>query len=245
MPDPILVKNLTLQYQEYLVLKKLSFNVKKGSVFVIMGSSGCGKSTLLSHLIGLRKPAKGSITLQGKDYWKSSEEEQSNLLRRQGVLFQGGALWTHMNLVENVALPLESFTNLSRKECFDLARMKLSLVGLGGFEEFYPSEISGGMKKRAGLARAMALDPEILFFDEPSAGLDPVTLGRLDELILRIRDAFGTTIVLVTHELASIFRIGEDAIFLDSAKKEMIDRGSPKDLLKNGSEKTRQFLSGG
>jgi len=209
-----------------------------------MGGSGCGKSTLLKYLIGLKEVEKGEIIYDGRSFSKASAKEKEEMQRTFGVLYQGGALWSSLTLAENVALPLEQYTSLSASEIMDIVSMKLALVGLKGFEEFYPSEISGGMRKRAGLARAMSLDPAILFFDEPSAGLDPITSVRLDELILRLRDALGTTVVVVTHELPSIFAIADTSIFLDAETKSVIAHGNPKELVKEGHSdpKVRDFL---
>jgi phospholipid/cholesterol/gamma-HCH transport system ATP-binding protein len=222
----------------------INFTVAAGEVMVIMGGSGCGKSTLLKYLIGLKEVEKGEIFYRGRSFSKASPEEQEKMQRTFGVLYQGGALWSSLTLAENVALPLEQYTNLSAKELMEIVSMKLALVGLKGFEEFYPSEISGGMRKRAGLARAMALDPALLFFDEPSAGLDPITSRRLDELILRLRDSLGTTIVVVTHELASIFTIADTSIFLDAETKTVIAHGNPRELVREGHSdpKVREFL---
>ncbi len=209
-----------------------------------MGGSGCGKSTLLKHMIGLVRPARGKIRYSGESYWDAPPERKRALGQRMGVLFQSGALWSSMTLAENVALPLEQYTSLSRAEIADLASYKLSLVGLAGFEDYYPSEISGGMRKRAGLARAIALDPDILFFDEPSAGLDPISSKRLDDLILELRDSLGATIVIVTHELDSIFAIGDDSVFLDAETRRPIAYGNPRDLLATAEHPTvRTFLT--
>jgi phospholipid/cholesterol/gamma-HCH transport system ATP-binding protein len=232
-PPEIEVKGLDMAYGSYIVMKDLNFTIRKGEVFIIMGGSGCGKSTLLKHLIGLKKPVRGEIWMQGQDFVNVNEAQKLAFIRKFGVMYQGGALWSSMTLGENVSLPLEEFTNLSRSEIRDIVSFKLSLVGLSGFEDFYPAEISGGMRKRASLARAMALDPEILFFDEPSAGLDPISSRRLDDLILQLRDSLGTTIVVVTHELASLFAIGTRAIFLDPKSKTMIAEGAPNDLLEH------------
>jgi phospholipid/cholesterol/gamma-HCH transport system ATP-binding protein len=245
--EPLIeVTDLTMAYGDAIIQRDLNFAIHMGDVFIIMGGSGCGKSTLLKHLIGLKKPAQGAIHYHGRSFWRLDSPERQNIMRQMGVLYQSGALWTHMTLAENVALPLQTYTELPAAEVFELASFKLSLVGLKGFEGYYPSEISGGMQKRAGLARAMALDPELLFFDEPSAGLDPVSARRLDELILELSDSLGTTIVVVTHELASIFAIGSDSVFLDSECKTMIAQGNPAELLANtGDPKVREFLTRG
>jgi phospholipid/cholesterol/gamma-HCH transport system ATP-binding protein len=227
------VRNLTMAYGPFVVMRDLNFAIKRGEVMVIMGGSGCGKSTLMKHLIGLKEPAEGDILYEDESFVRASEKEQQARLRTFGVLYQGGALWSSMTLAENVALPLEEYTKLSSREIDELVTYKLSLVGLKGFEGYYPSEISGGMRKRAGLARAMALDPEILFFDEPSAGLDPISSRRLDDLILQLRESLGTTVVVVTHELQSIFAIADNAIFLDVDERTMSAFGNPHDLLEH------------
>lgn len=242
----IKIENLEMRYGSLLIQKNLNFEIKKGEIFIIMGGSGCGKSTLLRHLIGLKKPANGRIIYDKIDFWNSSFDEQITLMKTFGVLYQSGALWSSMTLEENVALPLEKYTDLSNEEIKDLVRLKLSLVGLGGFEKFYPSEISGGMAKRAGLARAIALDPEILFFDEPSAGLDPISSRNLDNLIMELRNSLGATVVVVTHELASIFDIADNSVLLDPEEKTMIAQGNPNVLLKESSNsKVIKFLSRG
>jgi len=227
-----MVENLTMAYGSYILQHDLNFEVSKSEIFIIMGGSGCGKSTLLKHMIGLKKPCAGSVLYNDIDFWKSDVDMQEKIMRSFGILYQSSALWSSMTLAENVALPLEEYTSMSDREIAEVVSLKLALVGLKGFENFYPSEISGGMKKRAGLARAMALDPEILFFDEPSAGLDPISSRLLDDLILQIRDSLGTTIIVVTHELASIFAIGDNSVFLDAASKTMLAKGNPKELLK-------------
>ena len=238
------VKNLEIGYGSYVVMRNITFEVSAGQVLVIMGGSGCGKSTLLKYLIGLKEVEKGEILYHGRSFSKASPEEQEEMQRTFGVLYQGGALWSALTLAENVALPLEQYSKLSAEEISEIVSIKLALVGLKGFEEFYPAEISGGMRKRAGLARAMALDPALLFFDEPSAGLDPLTSRRLDDLILRLRDSLGTTIVVVTHELPSIFTIADTSIFLDAETKQMIAHGDPRELVKEGRSdpKVREFL---
>src|SRR5213593_2579249 len=213
------IQNLTMAYGSYVVMRDITARVKRGSIFVIMGNSGSGKSTLLRHMIGLQRPVQGEVLYDGTRFWAMDEEERRAQLRKYGVLFQSGALWSSMTLAENVALPLVEYTDWPEAEREEIVRLKLALVGLNGFEDYYPSEISGGMKKRAGLARALALDPEIVFFDEPSAGLDPVTSRKLDELILQVREMIGTTIVVVSHELASIFSIADRVIMLDRGEK--------------------------
>ena len=226
----ITVKNLDMAYGDFVIQRNLNFTINRGDIFVIMGPSGCGKSTLLKHLVGLKPPARGEVLFANENFWQAEPEEQERLMRRFGILYQSSALWSSMTLAENVALPLGEFTDLSPAEISSVASLKLALVGLAGFEDFYPSEISGGMRKRAGLARAMALDPEILFFDEPSAGLDPVSSRHLDDLILELRDSLGATIALVTHELPSIFAIGDNSVFLDTDSKTMIAQGDPRKL---------------
>ena len=245
-PPLITVENLTMAYGSFILQRDLNFTVRQGDIFVIMGDSGCGKSTLLRHLIGLKKPAAGVIHFRDTDFWAASEDQRSQIMRRCGILYQNSALLSSMTLAENIALPLRQHTSLAREEIEDLVSLKLRLVGLAGFDDFYPSEISGGMKKRAGLARAIALDPEILFFDEPSAGLDPISARLMDDLILELRDSLGATIVIVTHELASIFAIGSDSIFLDADSHTMIAQGAPQDLLESTtSKKVKQFLTRG
>jgi phospholipid/cholesterol/gamma-HCH transport system ATP-binding protein len=227
---PIDVRHLTMQYGPLVVMRDLNFTVNRGEVFVIMGGSGSGKSTLLKHLIGLKASAEGVILIDGKDFGAADAEERKTVLRRMGVLFQNGALWSGLTLAENVALPLTEFTALGADAIGDVVQLKLALVGLRGFEDFYPAAISGGMRKRAALARAIALDPELLFFDEPSSGLDPVSASRLDDLILEIKASFGTTIVVVSHDLASIYRIADRALFLDIEQRTMTALGNPAEL---------------
>jgi phospholipid/cholesterol/gamma-HCH transport system ATP-binding protein len=242
----IRIDNLTMAYGDFVVMRDLDFAINRGDIFIIMGGSGCGKSTLLRHLIGLKSPAKGRVLYDDVSYWDSDPKQQEELKRHFGVLYQSGALWSSMTLAENVALPLQQYTDLDEAEIRAQVSLKLALVGLAGFEEFYPSEISGGMCKRAGLARAMALDPEILFFDEPSAGLDPISAKRLDDLILQLRDSLGTTVAVVTHELASIFAIGSNAVFLDAESRTMIATGDPKILLReNEDPRVQTFLRRG
>ena len=238
------VKNLTMAYADTVIQQNLDFSVNYGEIFIIMGGSGCGKSTLLRHLIGLMEPTTGEILIEGKDIWTSSVAERSHMISRSGVLYQSGALFSSMTLGENIALPLSEYSSLSKEQIAKVVSYKLSLVGLSGFEDYYPSEISGGMRKRAGLARAMALDPDVLFIDEPSAGLDPVSSKLLDRLILELRDSLGTTVIMVTHELDSIFSVGDNAIFLDTDEKTMIASGPPKRLLEESSDsRVRNFLA--
>lgn len=242
----ITVSNLTMAYGDRVIQRDLAFTVNQGDIFIIMGGSGCGKSTLLRHLIGLQQPAAGEVCYAGIDFWKLPDDERQRTMRRFGVLYQGGALWSSLTLAENVALPLEEYTDLPPADIADLVSLKLALVGLAGFEEYYPSEISGGMKKRAGLARAMALDPDILFCDEPSAGLDPISARMLDDLIIELRDSLGATVVVVTHELPSIFAIGTNSVFLDAGAETMIAAGDPRRLLaESGDFRVRSFLTRG
>lgn len=242
----IAVTHLTMAFDDYVVQRDLDFSVRRGEVFIVMGGSGCGKTTLLKHMIGLKPPVEGDVLYDGKSFWTVDEEERDKVKRRFGVLFQGGALWSSMTLAENVGLPLRLYTALGEQEIRDIAAYKLALVGLAGFEDYTPGEISGGMKKRAGLARAMALDPEILYFDEPSAGLDPLSARLLDELILELRDTLGTTLVVVTHELASIFAIGDTAVFLDADAKTQLAVGNPRELRDASPDpRVRRFLTRG
>lgn len=237
---------LNIGYGDVVVMRDLTFSVRKGDIFVIMGGSGCGKSTLLKALIGLKEPLAGKVMYGGVSFWDVDAAAQLAIMRRFGVLYQNGALWSSLTLAENVALPLEMYTDLSLKQIQEVVSLKLALVGLAGYEEFYPSEISGGMRKRAGLARAMALDPDILFFDEPSAGLDPISARLLDDLILQLSDTLGATVVMVTHELASIFAVGNNSIFLDAEAKTMIASGDPKQLLKESKDlRVIEFLTRG
>ncbi len=240
------VKNLTVAYGDFVLMKNVSFEVKKGEIFIIMGTSGGGKSSLLRVLTGLVPPAAGKVIVDGVDFARAGAHEKDLIMRRCGILYQSGALFSSMTLGENIALPLQQYTDYSDSLINELVRLKLALVGLAGFEDFYPSEISGGMKKRAGLARALALDPEIVYFDEPSAGLDPISSKLLDDLILDINESLGTTIVVVTHELSSIFAIGGNSIFLDADAKGVTAYGNPKELLKNPpNEKIYEFLTRG
>lgn len=229
--DPhIVVRDLTLAYGDFLIQENLDFSVERGEIFIIMGGSGCGKSTLLKAMIGLKSPDKGDVFYDGKAFWHADDTERELAKRKFGTLFQAGALWSSMTLAENIGLSLSQYTDLGEREIREVAAYKLMLVGLAGFEDYYPNEISGGMRKRAGLARAMALDPEILFFDEPSAGLDPISARLLDDLILELRDSLSTTIVIVTHELASIFAIADNSVFLDTDTRTQLATGNPSEL---------------
>ena len=242
----IVVENLTLAYGDFLIQENLNFSINRGDIFIIMGGSGCGKSTLLKSMIGLKSPEKGDISYNGAPFWSSDQQQRETLKRRFGTTFQAGALWSSMTLADNIGLALQQYTDLSEAAIRDVAAYKLMLVGLAGFEDYYPNEISGGMMKRAGLARAMALDPEILFFDEPSAGLDPISAKLLDDLILELRDSLGTTVVIVTHELASIFAIGNNSVFLDPVTRTQLATGDPKELRDNHENLVvRNFLQRG
>jgi phospholipid/cholesterol/gamma-HCH transport system ATP-binding protein len=242
----ITVHDLTMAYGNLVIMHDLNFEVQDRDIFVIMGGSGCGKSTLLRHLIGLIEPAKGCVFYGDKNFTAADPTDRAPFIQRFGVMYQTGALWSSLTLGENISMPLEEVHRLSPKTVRDLVSYKLSLVGLAGYEDYYPSQISGGMKKRAGIARAMALDPDILFLDEPGAGLDPLSSRRLDDLILRLRDSLGSTIVVVTHELASIFNISNKAIFLDTASRTQGALGNP-NYLRDHSENiaVRLFLNRG
>lgn len=246
-PTPaITVRDLTMAYGDFVLQRDLNFTIGAGDIYIIMGGSGCGKSTLLRHLIGLNTPAEGEIFYGTESFTGASDARRAEMLRSVGVLYQSGALWSSMTLAENVALPLGEFTDLSPAEIREVAELKLALVGLAGFEDYYPPDISGGMQKRAGLARAMALDPDILFFDEPGAGLDPISSRHLDDLILELRDSLGATIVIVTHELDSIFAIGTNGVFLDAETRTMIATGVPTELRDScENPRVRSFLTRG
>src|SRR5262244_742647 len=240
----ITVNDLTMAFGSFVLMRDLNFAVNHGDIFIIMGGSGSGKSTLLRHMIGLIEPARGDIFYGDENFTKADFEQRQKLLRRMGILFQTGGLWSSMTLAESIGMLLEEYTDLKATEIREVASLKLALVGLKGFEDYYPSQISGGMQKRAGLARAMALGPEVLFFDEPSAGLDPISSRLLDDLILELRANLGATIVVVTHELASIFTIANNSVFLDAESRTQIATGDPKELRDHAKEpKVRQFLT--
>ncbi len=247
MSEPhIIVDDLTMKYGSRLIQQGLSFTVNKRDIFVIMGGSGCGKSTLLKHMIGLYAPAEGDIIVDGSSIARATPLQKRKLTSQFGITYQAGALISSLTLEENVGMPMELYTNLSPAEIKELVALKLSMVGLAGFESYYPSEISGGMMKRAALARALALDPEILFFDEPSAGLDPISARRLDDLILELSESMNATIVMVTHELASIFAIASNSVFLDAETQTMLATGHPRHLLDSCPiETVQKFLRRG
>ncbi len=242
----ITVQNVTMAYGDFVIQRDLNFAVKAGEIFIIMGGSGCGKSTVLKALTGLKAPSRGNVLYDGQNFWKDDPEERDRMMRRFGILYQAGALWSSMTLAENVGLPLGEYTSLRAGEIREIASLKLALVGLAGFEDYYPSEISGGMRKRAGVARALAMDPDILYFDEPSAGLDPISSKLLDDLILELRDSLGATVAVVTHELASIFSIADSSVFLDAETKTMLAVGNPKRLRDESEDpRVRTFLTRG
>jgi len=244
--DFVTVDGMTLAYGDFVVQADITFSVRRGSVFVVMGDSGSGKSTLMRHMIGLDRPARGDVRYGGTPYWSSSEAERRRLRRRFGVLFQGAGLLSSMTLAENISLPLVQHLRVPRGEAREVAVTKLELVGLGGFEDSYPSQVSGGMRNRAGLARSLALDPDILFLDEPSAGLDPLSARHLDDLILELRSSLGTTFLVVTHELPSIFAIADDAIFLDGERHRMVAHGPPRQMAETTTDpKVKAFLQRG
>ncbi|WP_395718026.1 ABC transporter ATP-binding protein [Prosthecobacter sp.] len=246
MPAKISVHDLTMAYGPTVIMRGLEFEVKDKEIFVIMGGSGCGKSTLLRHLVGLMEPAQGRILYDGEDFTAAPAEERGRFIHRFGVMYQWGALWSSLTLGENIAMLIEEAGKLPPKTVRDLVAYKLALVGLAGYEDYYPAQLSGGMKKRAGIARAMALDPDILFLDEPSGGLDPLSSKRLDDLILRLRETQGCTIVIVTHELASIFGVADTALFLDPATHMQGALGNPKHLREHSDNPAvRLFLNRG
>ena len=239
----IAVDDLECGYDGLVLLQHVTFAVKPGELFFVIGGSGCGKSTLLKHMIGLQRPTAGTIRYFGESFTNATLSRRRELLRTFGVLYQNSALWSSLTLRENITLPLEEYTPLSKRERNELAALRLAQVSLSGYEDHYPSEISGGMKKRAALARALALDPSIVFFDEPSAGLDPVTSRKLDELVLQIRETFGTTMIIVSHELDSIFSIADRVILLEREAKGIIAEGNPHELLRtNRDPRVQEFL---
>jgi phospholipid/cholesterol/gamma-HCH transport system ATP-binding protein len=240
------VEELECHYGDTVILTGVTFAVREGELFFIIGGSGCGKTTLLRHLIGLLKPATGTVRYFGENFTDADVTTRRSLLKTFGVLYQSAALWSSMTLRENVALPLEQYTTLSRRERDEVVALKLGQVGLAGFEDYFPAELSGGMRKRAGLARALALDPRIVFFDEPSAGLDPVISRKLDELILQIRETLGTTMVIVSHELASIYALADRVIMLDGDARGIIAEGRPHELAATSSDpRVMEFLTRG
>lgn len=242
----ISVKNLRVAYGDFVLFDDINFDVNKQDIFIIMGSSGCGKSSMLRVLTGLVTPVKGEVFVNDKDFFHANLIEKNEIMKECGVMYQGGALFSSMTLKENVMMPLELYSSYTKQEINELASYKLALTGLAGFDDFYPSEISGGMKKRAALARALALDPKILYCDEPSAGLDPVSSKRLDDLIIELNQSLKTTFVIVTHELQSIFSIATNSIFLDGKAKNITARGNPNELLKNPPNKEiYEFLTRG
>jgi phospholipid/cholesterol/gamma-HCH transport system ATP-binding protein len=246
IPEPahIQVRELTMAYGANVIQRDLDFAINQGDIFVIMGGSGCGKSTLLKHMLGLIKPSSGDILYSGESFFQASESRQGAMRQRWGITYQSGGLFSAMTLAQNITLPLELYTCYTRSEIDDIVAYKLALVGLAGYQSYYPSEISGGMQKRAALARAIALDPEILFFDEPSAGLDPISSRLLDELIVQIKESMGATVVIVTHELPSIFAIATNSVYLDNISRTMIAYGNPADLRDHSPEPVvRQFLT--
>ncbi len=244
--DKIICQNLKVAYGEKVIIKSADFSVKENDIFIIMGGSGSGKSSLLRVLTGLMPPVGGTFYINGVDYPKADNVQKLEIMKKVGILYQSGGLFSSMTLAENIALPLQKYSDYPADVIDELVNLKLSLVGLGGFGDYYPAEISGGMKKRAGLARALALDPEIVYFDEPSAGLDPVSSARLDSLMKDINQNLGTTLVVVTHELESIFSIGTNSVFLDAESKTITAQGNPKELLKNPPNETvYNFLTRG
>jgi len=237
------VEGLSAAYEERTILDNITFTVGRGEVFVILGGSGCGKSTLLKHLIGLYQPASGSVFIDGEDLAAAWGKARKALLGKIGVMYQHGALFGSMTLLENLCLPLEEFTDLPEPARRLIAAMNLSLVGLADYHHHYPAEISGGMRKRAAIARAMVLGPQILFLDEPSAGLDPVTSAEMDELILRLAGSLGITFVIVSHELPSINTIADRVIMLDKDSKSIIASGTPQQLAHSNIPKVRRFFA--
>jgi phospholipid/cholesterol/gamma-HCH transport system ATP-binding protein len=243
--NEVQVESLTMAYGSKLVQRDLSFEVRDAEVFAIVGASGCGKSTLLRHMIGLQAPAAGRVRYGEEDINSEDEGVQKRLRRRFGVAFQSGALWSSMSVGENVMLPLEMFARMSSPERAQKARAKLALVDMEDQFDTEPAALSGGMRKRAAIARALALDPDLLYLDEPSAGLDPIISAQLDELILRLCKDQGTTVVMVSHELQSIFTVADRLLFLDAEEKTMTALDTPRALLEHGPEKVQRFLRRG
>jgi phospholipid/cholesterol/gamma-HCH transport system ATP-binding protein len=240
----IQVRDITMAYGANVIQRDLNFDINRGDIFVIMGGSGCGKSTLLKHMLGLIPPSRGDIRYSGASFTHASPEQQEAMRRGWGITYQSGGLFSAMTLAENVSLPLQLYTRYDHAEMADVVAYKLALVGLDGYQDYYPSEISGGMRKRAALARAIALEPEILFFDEPSAGLDPISSRLLDELIVQLKESIGATVVMVTHELPSIFAIANNSVYLDNVSRTMIACGDPAYLRDHSDQPVvRQFLS--
>jgi phospholipid/cholesterol/gamma-HCH transport system ATP-binding protein len=244
-PTPYIeIRDVTMAYGANVIQRDLNFPIHQGDIFVIMGGSGCGKSTLLKHMLGLIPPSSGDILYEGTSFFQSDAAEQGAMRQDWGITYQSGGLFSAMTLAENITLPLELYTSYTPAEITDIVAYKLALVGLAGYQSYYPSEISGGMQKRAALARAIALDPKILFFDEPSAGLDPISSRLLDELIVQIKESMGATVVMVTHELPSIFAIATNSVYLDNISRTMIAYGNPADLRDHSPEPVvRQFLT--
>ena len=246
MATPLMqVQGLDISAGGRPVQRGLSFEVRPGEVLAIVGASGCGKSTLLRHLVGLDRPTAGHVSFSGQDVHHGPRATLAALRRRFGVMFQAGALWSSMSLGDNLMLPMRMFTELDAAECALRARFKLALVGLDGGFDLMPSQLSGGMRKRAALARALALEPDLLFLDEPGSGLDPLNAARLDALVLHLRNHLGTTVVMVTHDIASIFAVASRALFLDSQAMTMTALGAPDELLRNGPDSVRSFLRRG
>ena len=238
------VRDVTMAYGSFVIQRDLSFNINRGDIFVIMGGSGCGKSTLLKHMLGLIPPSSGDILYNGNSFTQASNREQEAMRQRWGITYQSGGMFSAMTLAENVTLPLQLYTRYSPAEIEDIVAYNLALVGLDGYQSYYPAEISGGMRKRAALARASALNPEIRCFDEPSAGLDPISSRLLDELIVQLKESIGATVVMVTHELPSIFAIATNAVYLDNDTRTMIAYGDTADLRDHSDQAVvRQFLT--